>query len=270
MNDIPPLGFGTWQITGPPCADAVADALDLGYRHIDTARMYGNEAEVGEGLRRAGIARDEVWITTKLGRDELREDRVPEALEDSLRRLGTDHVDLLLIHWPNDGVPLEETLGAMARARDEGKVRHLGVSNFPSDLVREAAAIEDLLTDQVEYHVYLGQEAVLDACREHGMLLTAYSPIAQGKVLDDPVLAEIGERHGATPAQVALRWLLDQSQVIAVPKAASHRNRVDNLRALEIELSQGDRERIAALPKDRRLISPSWAPRWGERSSTHA
>ena len=263
-DDIPPIGLGTWQITGDACAEAVADALALGYRHLDTARAYGNEAEVGEGLARSGVPRDEVWVTTKLWRDGLGAHEVREQLEGSLGQLRTDHVDLLLIHWPNDRFPLAETLGAMAELRDEGKVRHLGVSNFTAALVREAAALETIFTNQVEYHVYLDQAPVLAACREAGATLTAYSPVAHGKVLDDPVLAEIGEAHGATSAQVALKWLLDHPGVAAVPKAASHTKRVRNLQALEIELTDEDRERIAALPKDRRVISPSFAPAWDE------
>jgi 2,5-diketo-D-gluconate reductase B len=262
MNDIPPLGLGTWQITGSDATEAVRDALALGYRHVDTARIYGNEAEVGEGIAAAGVARDDFWLTTKLWRDGLRRDEVRDQLEGSLRALRTDHVDLLLIHWPNDDVPFDETLGAMAELRDEGKLLNLGVSNFTSAQVREAAGIERIYTNQVEYHAYLSQEPVLEACREHGITLTAYSPLANGKLLKEPLLAEIAEERGATPAQVALRWLLDQPGVVTVPKAASHDNRVANLGALEIELTDSDRQRIDALPKDRRVISPSFAPAW--------
>ena len=262
MNDIPPLGLGTWQITGPDATEAVRDALALGYRHIDTARIYGNEAEVGEGIAAAGVPRDDFWLTTKLWYEGLRRDEVREQLEGSLRALRTDHVDLLLIHWPSDDVPLDETLGAMGELRDEGKVLNLGVSNFPSAHVREAAGIERIYTNQVEYHAYLSQEPMLEVCREHGIVLTAYSPLANGKLLKEPLLAEIAEERGATPAQVALRWLLDQQGVVTVPKAASHDNRVANLGALEIELSDEDRERIDGLPKDRRVISPSFAPAW--------
>jgi 2,5-diketo-D-gluconate reductase B len=262
MNDIPPLGFGTWLIKGRDCTEGVEDALSLGYRHVDTARAYENEAEVGEGLARSGVPRDEVWLTTKLWRAGLRRDEVREQLEGSLRALATDHVDLLLIHWPNDDVPLDETLGAMAELRDEGKVRHLGVSNFPVRLLREAAGIEPIYTNQVEYHANLGQDKLLGACRELGVIVTAYSPFAHGELLRDPVLTEIAEAHGATPAQVALRWLLDQPDVVTVPKASSHENRKANLGALDLELTDEDRRRIDELPKDRRTASPGWAPDW--------
>jgi 2,5-diketo-D-gluconate reductase B len=265
MNDIPPLGLGTWQITGRDCVEAVEDALSLGYRHLDTARAYENEREVGEGLGRSGVAREDVWVTTKLWRDGLRPDEVREQLDTSLRQLQTDYVDLLLIHWPNDDVPLAETLGAMAELRDEGRARNIGVSNFPSRLVREAAQSERIRANQVEYHAYLGQEQVLGACREHDVILAAYSPFAHGRLLKDPVLEEIAAARGATPAQIALRWLLDQPGVIAVPKAASHENRVKNLAALELDpLTDEERRRIDDLPKDRRVIDPCWAPRWDD------
>ena len=268
MTDIPSLGFGTWQITGRDCVEAVQDALALGYRHIDTARAYENEAEVGEGIASSGVARDEIWLTTKLWREGLRAGDVSDQLESSLRELRTDYVDLLLVHWPNDDVPLAETLGAMAELRDAGKVRNLGVSNFPSDLLREAASLQPIAANQVEYHAYLGQERLLEACREHGVTLAAYSPFAHGKLLDDAVLQEVAQERGATVGQIALRWLLDQPDVVAVPKAASHENRRANLQALDLEpLSPEERERIDALPKDRRVIDPPWSPAWDEVSN---
>lgn len=262
MTDMPALGLGTWELDGRDCVEAVADALDLGYRHVDTARAYGNEAEVGQGIAQSGVARDDVWVTTKLWREGLRAPEVRAQLEASLRELRTDYVDLLLVHWPNEDVPLAETLGAMAELRDDGSARHIGVSNFPSALLREAAGLERIAADQVEYHAYLGQDAVLEACREHGVTPIAYSPFAHGRLLRDPVLAEIAQARGATPAQVALRWLLDQPGVAAVPKAASHENRAANLGALELRLTDEDRARIDALPKDRRVIDPAWAPVW--------
>ena len=267
MNDIPPLGFGTWQLNGRECVEGVEDALHLGYRHLDTARAYENEAEVGEGLRRSGIPRDDVWITTKLWRDGLRAPEVREQLDRSLAALGTDHVDLLLIHWPNPGVALDETLGAMAAERDAGRVREIGVSNFPSGLLREVLSHERVYANQVEYHANLGQDRVLGVCRENGVRLIAYSPFAHGRLLEEPVLQEIAQISGRTPAQVALRWLLDQPGVAAVPKAATHENREKNLQALDFELTDDQTARIDALPKDRRAIDPPWSPVWDETSS---
>ena len=259
--EVPKLGLGTWLIDEP--AEAVRDALELGYRHIDTARMYGNEREVGRGLAGAGVDREDVWLTTKLAHDALRAAEVREQAEGSLRDLATDYVDLLLIHWPSpDGTPLAETLGAMAELREEGKARHLGVSNFPSALLREALDIAPILADQVEYHPYLGQPKLLRLARDRDVMLTAYSPFAHGALLGDPVLREIGEAHGKTAGQVALRWLLDQPNVSAVPKASSHDNRVANLDVFDFALSDDERGRIAGLERGGREIDPSWAPDW--------
>jgi 2,5-diketo-D-gluconate reductase B len=261
--EVPKLGLGTWQLTGRACEQAVCEALELGYRHLDTARAYGNEAEVGRGIERSGVDRGAVFVTTKLAHTRLRAREVRQQLEGSLRDLGTDHVDLLLIHWPSRDVPLAETLDAMAQLRDAGKVRHLGVSNFPAPLVSEALELAPILCDQVEYHPYLGQPALLSLARERDLLVTAYSPLARGKLLRDPVLREIAEAHGRTPAQVILRWLLDQPQVAAVPKAASREHRAANLEVFDFALGDGDRARIAGLERGLHTASPSWAPDWG-------
>jgi 2,5-diketo-D-gluconate reductase B len=260
--EIPKLGFGTWQITGRACEVAVRDALELGYRHIDTARMYGNEAEVGQGLHDSGLNRDEVFVTTKLWREELDAAGVSQALEESLRDLRTEYVDLLLIHWPNPRVPLAETLGAMREAQEAGRARHLGVANFPSALLREALELAPLVCDQVEYHPYLGQPAVLEVARERDLMVTAYSPLAQGAVLRDPAIREIAGRHGKTPGQVVLRWLLDQPNVAAIPKAASHEHRASNLDVFGFELSDDERGVIAGLERGGRTIDPSFGPDW--------
>jgi 2,5-diketo-D-gluconate reductase B len=259
---IPKLGFGTWQLTGEDCVIAVRDALELGYDHIDTAHAYGNETEVGQALHDCGRNRDEIFLTTKLWYTQLRAVGVHDQLEQSLRDLRTEYVDLLLIHWPNRDVPLAETLGAMCEARDDGRVRHLGVANFPSALLREALEHAPLLCDQVEYHPYLGQPAVLEVARERGLLVTAYSPLAQGEILRDPVIRDIAATHGRTPAQIVLRWLLDQPNVAAIPKAASREHRVANLDVFDIELTDEERGRIAGLDRGRRTINPSWAPDW--------
>jgi 2,5-diketo-D-gluconate reductase B len=260
--EIPKLGFGTWQLTGSACAEGVRDALELGYRHVDTAGAYGNEAAVGSGLARSGVDRGEIFLTTKLWYDGLRAGQVRERLEASLRDLGTGYVDLLLIHWPNAGVPLAETLAAMNELRVEGKVLHLGVSNFPSRLVREALELAPIVCDQVEYHPYLAQPALLALARERDLMLTAYSPLAHGEVLRDPVLHEIGAAHGKTAGQIVLRWLLDQPQVAAVPKASSHEHRAANLDVYDFELSDDERGRIAGLQRGLRTADPPWAPEW--------
>jgi 2,5-diketo-D-gluconate reductase B len=260
---VPRIGLGTWELTGRDCAEGVQDALELGYRHIDTARAYENEAEVGRGLAASDVPREEIFLTTKVPHEQLRAGEVRQGLESSLRDLASDYVDLLLVHWPNPDVPLAETLGAMRELVAEGKVRHLGVSNFPSRLLREALEIAPVIANQVEYHPYLAQPELLDLARERDVMITAYSPFAHGELLDDPALREIGEAQGKTAGQVALRWLIDQPQVSAVPKAASHENRVENIDVFDFQLGDEQRERIAALAQaDGRRIDPPWAPDW--------
>ncbi|MDP1849024.1 MAG: aldo/keto reductase [Solirubrobacteraceae bacterium] len=260
--EVPKLGFGTWQLTGDDCVVGVRDAIELGYRHIDTARAYGNEAQVGQGLHDSGRNRDEIFLTTKLWYTDLRAVGVHDQVEQSLRDLRTEYVDLLLIHWPSRRVPLAETLGAMLEARESGRVRHLGVANFPSALLSEALEYAPLICNQVEYHPYLAQPQVLEVARERELMLTAYSPLAQGAVLRDPILGEIGEAHDRSPAQIALRWLLDQPQVSAVPKASSREHRATNLAVFDFELTDDERGRIAGLHRDIRTIDPPWAPDW--------
>jgi 2,5-diketo-D-gluconate reductase B len=259
---IPKLGFGTWRLDGRDCEEGVADALAVGYRHVDTAAMYGNEEEVGRGLRASGVERSHVWLTTKVWADDLEPRRVRASLEASLRRLATDYVDLFLIHWPNPRVPLAATLDAMSALREEGKTREIGVSNFNSAQFREALDLAPVIVNQVEYHPYLGQDAVLDVCRERGVELTAYRPLARNEVADDPVIREIADSHGATPAQVALAWLIGQDPVSAAPKASSPELRRENLGALQLELTDEDRARIDSLPKDRRGVETQWSPEW--------
>ena len=261
--EIPKLGFGTGELEGDDCVVAVRDALELGYDHIDTARAYGNEEQVAEALHDSGRNRDEVFLTTKLWYTELSAVGVHDQIEQSLRDLRTEYVDLLLIHWPSGSVPLaDETLAAMCEARKAGYVRHLGVSNFPSDLLREALDHAPLICNQVEYHPYLDQPELLALARERDLMLTAYSPLAHGEVLNDPVLREIGEAHGKSAGQIVLRWLLDQPQVAAVPKAASHEHRAANLAVFDFELSDSERGQIAGLEDEVRTADPPWAPDW--------
>ncbi len=259
---VPKLGFGTWQIEGPECQEAVEDALSIGYRHIDTARAYGNEREVGRGLAAAGVPREEFFLTTKIWREEYAPDDLRRAAEDSLRNLQVNCLDLLLLHWPNPAFPLEETLGALVRLRDDGLILHLGVSNFPAGTLREALDVAPIFADQVEFHPFLGQDEIVALAAEKDFMVTAYSPLARGRVPEDPTLREIGEEHGKTAGQVALRWLLDKPQVCAIPKASSHERRVENFEVFDFELTDDERGRIEALPKDERIIDPGWAPDW--------
>ena len=255
--EVPRLGLGTWRLTGDDCREAVGTALELGYRHIDTAQVYRNERQVGDALGASDVPREEVFLATKLGPGRSYDD-VLRTTEESLARLGTDYIDLLLIHWPNGRPPgappnplssapdHEETLRAMNELVDRGTVRHIGVSNFDIDLLDAARESSDapVLTDQVQYHPFWNQRELLDYCRIHDVLLTAYSPLGHGGVLDDAVLERIGRRYGKTPAQVALRWLVQQEQVATIPKATSREHLEANMAAFDFELTETEMREI--------------------------
>jgi 2,5-diketo-D-gluconate reductase B len=262
--EIPVLGFGTWMIQGQACAAMVEHALKLGYRHLDTAAIYENEPEVGQGLKASGVARGEVFLTTKIWNDAHRDGDLQRAAEASLRRLGVDHVDLLLIHWPVPEVPLAETMGALNDAMARGLTRAIGVSNFPSGMLEEAAraSAAPLATDQVEHHPFLDQSALVAALRARDMVLTAYSPLARGRAPRDPVIQEIARRHARSAGQVVLRWIVQQD-AIAIPKTANPDRAKENLDIFDFELDASDMARIAALARpDGRVIDPAWAPEW--------
>ena len=244
---VPAVGLGTWQMTGRECVEAVSDALALGYRHIDTARAYRNEREVGEGIRASGVPREEIFLVTKIPRSDAHADRVRASCEASLADLGVEHVDLLLLHWPAPHVPLGETLGAMSALRDAGRAAHIGVSNFPPPLLVKALERADLLNDQVELNPYRPQDELLALAGERDVLVTAYSPLARGRVARDPTLEEIAASHGKTAGQVALRRLLDHPKTCVIPKAATHERRAENLGVFDFELSDDERARIDAL-----------------------
>ena len=261
---VPALGFGTFRMKGDECAEAVGRAISVGYRHLDTAEIYENEEAVARGIRDAGVDRTDLFITTKAWMDDLSSDGVAKSLEGSLRRLDTDYIDLWLIHWPNEAYPLRDTLEAMSRLVTKGSVRHLGVSNFPAVLFDEAASMALILCNQVEYHPYLAQRSVLDAARSRGAFITAYAPVAMGKVHDDVTLREIGERYGKTAAQVTLRWLIQQPGVAAIPKAANPDHVEENLAIFDFSLTEGEMLRIHGLARGERLIDPDFGPVWDE------
>lgn len=260
---LPPIGLGTMRQQGAQCVRVVEAALAEGYRHLDTARKYGNETEVGAGLARSSIPRDRVTVTTKLAPDELAPDRVRPAVEDSLRQLGLQDVDLLLAHWPNPEVSIETTLAAMVELRDAGLVRAVGVANHTVELFIRAAAVTDLLTNQVEYHPYLRQDAVLAATRSAGAVLTAYCPLARaGELLVDPVLQAIAEDHRATPARVVLSWLVHQPDVVAIPGASTVEHLRENLAAVNLKLEATALDAIGRLDRGQRVVDPPHAPVW--------
>ena len=240
---VPALGFGTGQRAGKEAREATRHALEIGYRQIDTAQMYGNEEEVGRGIAESGVPRDDVFLTTKLFRENLTADRVGPAIDESLRKLATDYVDLLLIHWPNERVPLGETLGAMREAQSAGKVRHLGVSNFKGPLLLEAMEHATILADQVPYQPGRSQNTLRAIAAERDVMITAYSPL-RGDGMQAPVLAEIAASHGKSVQQVVLRWLLQQDKVSPIPRSANPTHRQQNFEVFDFELSEEEMARI--------------------------
>lgn len=261
-REVPALGFGTWQLTGDQCTRGVLDAIEIGYRHIDTAQMYENEREVGQAIAESRLKRDELFVTTKLGLGELAPENVHRTTRQSLDRLGLDYVDLLLIHWPDESVPLSDTLGAMNELRDAGAVRHVGVSNFTPSLVEEAARHAAVFCNQIEYHALLSQDRLAEMARSMDFMLTAYSPLARGKAFDAAVIREIAAKHDKQPAQVMLRWLMQQKNVAAIPRSADAHHRRVNYDIFDFELDEDDMRRIHDLAGDQRLIDPEWAPAW--------
>ena len=244
---VPSLGLGTWRLSGEECTRIVERALALGYRHIDTAQMYANEGEVGRGIRNSSVDREEIFLVTKVRTSSFSHDDVIRSTHESLKKLQTEYVDLLLMHWPNPSVPLDETLGAMRELQEEGSVKHVGVSNFPPSMVEEATEHATVFCNQVEYHPYRAQDELLGQAKEMDYLLTAYSPVAKGRVANDKTLQEIGEAHGKTPAQVALRWLIQHEKVAAIPKAANEDHLRSNFEVFDFELSNEEMERVFAL-----------------------
>ena len=261
---MPKLGLGTFRMKGEECASAVESALRLGYRHIDTAEMYDNEEAVGQGIASSGVARDEIFLTTKVWWAHLAGDDMAQAAGASLKKLGTDHVDLLLIHWPAPEMDLGDAMAKLTRIKTLGMARAVGVANFPSALLHRAVSEfgAPIACNQFEYHVLLGQERMVDGARAVGAASVAYCPLAQGKLAAQPKLAEIGEKHGASAAQIALKWLLDQEGVAAIPKAGRRESQQANLDALEVHLDDEDRAAIAGLPKGERCVNPGFAPAW--------
>lgn len=262
--NIPAIGLGTWDLRGDACARIVKSALELGYRHIDTAAMYGNEDAVGKGVRASGVPRDEVFITTKVWSSDLRAAAFERSARASLAKLGVAAVDLLLIHWPNSNIPLEETMSALCAMKREGVARHIGVSNFTVALLAEAQRLttEPLVVNQIECHPYLDQSRVIAASRKAGMAVTAYSPIARGRAETDRLLARVGKAHGKTAAQVSLRYLV-QSGLIVIPKT-SHPDRLrENLAIFDFKLTAADMKAVAGLARpDGRIVEWGGTPDW--------
>lgn len=263
---MPVLGLGTFRLQGQTVVDSVKSGLSIGYRHIDTAQIYGNEAEVGQAIAESGIPRDELFVTTKIWIEALAADRLIPSLRESLTKLRMEAVDLTLIHWPSpgDAVPLKDTLDALIDAKRLGLTRAIGLSNFTVAQMREAAALvgpDQLATNQVEIHPFLQNRAVIAAAKALDLPLTAYMPLAYGKVMTEPVLLDIAAKHGTTPAQVSLAWLLQQGFTV-IPSSTKPANQAANLDASRLRLDDADMSAIATLDRGERLANPDFAPAW--------
>ncbi|HYY38059.1 MAG TPA: aldo/keto reductase [Xanthobacteraceae bacterium] len=261
---MPAIGFGTSSLGD--CGEIVATALKVGYRHIDTAWKYGTERGVGEGIRASGVPRSDIFLTTKVSHEYLRADDFARSVEQSLRNLDVDFVDLLLVHWPNPDIPLSEPIPALAKAKRQGLTRHIGVANFNVAMLDEAIRLcpEPLINLQAEYHAHLDQTKLIEACRKRGLVFTAYCPLGRGRLLRDPVLADIAARKGRPLAQIALRWLIQQGNIVPIPRSSNAARMAENLKVFDFTLTGEEMQRIASLKRpDGRIANPAGrAPAW--------
>ena len=268
--NIPVLGLGTWQSTGQDCIDVVSQGLKMGYEHIDTAQAYDNEKEVGKGIKQSGVARDKFFLTTKIFPDDMKfePEKLIAAAKRSLENLDTDYVDLLLLHWPDDRVPLSETMPALCELQKQGLTRNIGVSNFNIANIIEAKRYADvhIAVNQVEFHPFIKQKTLQTFLNNHHILLEAYSPLARGDVFDNKIIKEIADKHSITPAQVSLAWILSDKHRIAIPKTANPEHLQGNLDAIKIELSADELEKIGSLARSdgRKIKHPDYSPEWDD------
>lgn len=262
---IPKLGFGTWQLEGQDCVAAVQKALEVGYRHVDTAQIYENEEYVGEAIKHSNMQREDVFLTTKIWRDSLKSDDFERSFEESLKKLQTSYVDMLLIHWPVEDVPFESQMESLTKIKEQGRARLIGVSNFNSTQLKHCVETlgADLSTNQVEYHPSINQDPMKDALKNYNMFLTAYSPLGRGKAMDAPLIAELAQKYSKSKGLIVLRWHMQNASVVAIPKASSEEHIRDNFNIFDFEIDQDDMQKIDALKKNHdRLIDPDFAPKW--------
>lgn len=261
---MPNIGFGTFQIEGRDVRRMVRHALEIGYRHIDTAQFYNNEQDVGQALRESSVSPDDTFVTTKIWPDRFQKGVLQSAIDESRRRLGIDQLDLVLLHWPNPDICLEETLDALMDAKEKGLVLNVGLSNYTIDLVNRAVShlgSGHLMVNQIEVHPYFSNSKVVESMQQQGIGITAYLPLAKGKVIHDPVLRRIGNKYGKSPAQVTLRWLLDRA-IAVIPATVSEQHARDNLDVEDFSLSEEDRAEVDALDIGARIADPDFAPQW--------
>ena len=261
---IPKLGMGTWQVNGYDCTNIVTKGLETGYRLIDTAQIYNNEEYVGAAIDQTGVVRKDIFLVSKVWRENLSAQTVIDSTQQSLDKLKTDYIDLMLIHWPNESVPLDETLAAMEELVNDGSILNFGVSNFPVHKLDQAYEISpDFICNQVEYHPFLSQKPVLNWLEKHNKFMMAYSPLARGEVFKNPTINKIATKHGVSPAQVSLAWLIAQPAVVAIPKTASADHLRSNLEALDLKLDSTDLAELDTLQAmNNRTINPDFSPKW--------
>ncbi|MGR3898418.1 aldo/keto reductase [Psychrobacter sp. 1176_08] len=268
--NIPVLGLGTWQSTGQDCLAVVKKALEMGYEHIDTAQAYDNEKEVGQGIKQSGVARDKFFLTTKIFPDDMKfqPEKLVEAAKRSLENLDTDYVDLLLLHWPDDRVPLSETIPALCELQKQGLTRHIGVSNFNIADIIEAEKYADvpIVVNQVEFHPFIKQNTLQTFLNNHHILLEAYSPLARGDVFDNDIIKEIADKHNVTPAQISLAWILSDKHRVAIPKTSNPDHLQGNLDAIKVELSADELDKLGSLARSdgRKIEHPDYSPVWDD------
>ena len=268
--NIPVLGLGTWQSTGQDCVDVVKKALEMGYEHIDTAQAYDNEKEVGQGIKQSGVSRDKFFLTTKIFPDDMKfqPEKLAAAAKRSLENLDTDYVDLLLLHWPDDRVPLSETMPALCELQKQGLTRHIGVSNFNIANIIEAKKHADvpIVVNQVEFHPFIKQNTLQTFLNNHHILLEAYSPLARGDVFDNDIIKEIADKHNVTPAQISLAWILSDKHRVAIPKTSNPDHLQGNLDAVNVELSAEELDKIGGLARSdgRKIEHPDYSPVWDD------
>ena len=264
--NIPAIGLGTWTLKGEAATRLVANAVQSGYRHVDTAAMYDNEEAVGAGLRASSVSRDEIFLTTKVWPSDIGDGDLQRSVEASLVRLQVDRVDMALIHWPSRTIPLAESIRALNEVKDRGLARHIGVSNFTVALVDEAVALSrhPLACNQIEYHPFLNQDRVLAACRRHGMAVVSYCPLARGTELcPEPAVTAAAERHGKTPAQIMLRWQVQQEGVVAIPRSSNPARIAQNLGVFDFALEADEMAAIDALrARQHRICDFEFSPEW--------
>jgi len=260
--NIPKLGLGTYNLNGGNCKEMVKEAISLGYRHIDTAQNYDNEKEIGHALQSSCVSRNEFFITTKIGIKEFSAQKFIPAVQQSLRRLSVDYIDLLLLHWPGSEEKNKIALDQLSCCLEKGLCRNIGVSNFPLKEITMAREMAPIICNQVEYHPYLKQDNMLSYLKQTGLWLLAFSPLAMGKIISNSLIQEIAEEYNRKPVQIVLRWLVQQEKVAAIPKASTAAHLRENFDVFNFKLTGEDAAKISSLHRNLRLVDPAWAPAW--------